>query len=476
MGFSEKFKDERELGVDAAEGSSKRRLNGAVWFFQRSSLLRKKGHLRKMVYCLSWLRCFWSDLHCPNNLPEEKMFDILSLPDDIMVDILSRLPIETIVACREVCWRWHSLTSTRQFSEIHSRRVGASSVLFFQYELPHESVESTKWGDEHPVLYVEDFGPKLADAREVCTRDYKRDGNSPEFLASCNGFLLLKLYNMSMYVICNPVTLEGGLKLTWLPHQRVSIPGFFFDESTEEYMLFLSHGGKGFQDTHYSTYNLNTKELNPLGKMRYAPDVSGIRPAIYVDGLLFLMVEHQYRDGRSHPHCSKSIMMVKVKKNEDYFTLLPHPGGRCGFISSQEKHANMRFSMETNGRLLFTEMHTKAIHVWVLKDIGKWLWGKTYVVDLDRFEFRSFLCFGDPFLSDYEPRFLGIQNGELVLHWPHRGVYLYNLQLKIVRRIRGSQLPKDSSASSVYALSCTKTLASLRDLRAPSKISRCCGC
>lgn len=45
MGFSEKFKDERELGVDAAEGSSKRRLNGAVWFFLRSSLLRKKEHL-----------------------------------------------------------------------------------------------------------------------------------------------------------------------------------------------------------------------------------------------------------------------------------------------------------------------------------------------------------------------------------------------------------------------------------------------
>uniref|UniRef100_A0A7C9EU30 F-box associated domain-containing protein n=1 Tax=Opuntia streptacantha TaxID=393608 RepID=A0A7C9EU30_OPUST len=169
-------------------------------------------------------------------------------------------------------------------------------------------------------------------------------------------------------------------------------------------------------------------------------------------------------------------MMVKVKKNADYFTLLPHPGSRCGFISSQEKHANMRLSVETNGQLLFTEMHTKAIHGWVLIDIVKWLWEKIYVVDLDRFEFRSFLCFGDPFMYDYEPHFLGIQNGELVLHWPQRGVYLYNLQLKIVRRIRGSQLRKDSSATSVYALSCAKTLASLSDLKGPSTISGCCEC
>lgn len=253
---------------------------------------------------------------------------------------------------------------------------------------------------------------------------------------------------------------------------RVSVTGFFFDESTKQYMLLLSQAGKGFLDTHYTLYNLNTRESNSLGKLRYSPDVSGVRPAIYAGGVLFFMVEHRYRDGRSHPHCSKSIMMVKVKERDNCFTLLPHPGNRCGFISSQEKHANMRLSSESDGRLLFSEMHIKAVHIWILKNKEIWSWVKAFVVDFERFEFRSLLCFGDSFMYDYEPRFLGIQNGELVLHWPHRGLFLYNLQLKSVRKIRGSLLPKDSSVTSVYALSCTKSLASLTDLGASSKTSR----
>jgi len=52
----------------------------------------------------------------------------------------------------------------------------------------------------------------------------------------------------------------------------------------------------------------------------------------------------------------------------------------------------------------------KAVHGWVLKDIVKWLCEKIYVMDLDWFELKNLLCFGDPFMYDYEPPFLGIES------------------------------------------------------------------
>ncbi|KAJ4832903.1 hypothetical protein Tsubulata_048203, partial [Turnera subulata] len=46
-----------------------------------------------------------------------------SLPDEIIIEILSRLPADFIVECRRVCKRWLVLTTTPAFAELQLMRA-----------------------------------------------------------------------------------------------------------------------------------------------------------------------------------------------------------------------------------------------------------------------------------------------------------------------------------------------------------------
>ena len=45
------------------------------------------------------------------------------LPDDIIIDILSRLLAECVLECRKVCRVWLALTSMPHFIEMHHKRA-----------------------------------------------------------------------------------------------------------------------------------------------------------------------------------------------------------------------------------------------------------------------------------------------------------------------------------------------------------------
>ncbi|KAJ4841326.1 hypothetical protein Tsubulata_039531, partial [Turnera subulata] len=60
------------------------------------------------------LACFNSKADVASALP---------LPDDVIIDILSRLPADHVLQCRRVCKRWRALTSTAYFAQLQLQRA-----------------------------------------------------------------------------------------------------------------------------------------------------------------------------------------------------------------------------------------------------------------------------------------------------------------------------------------------------------------
>ncbi|XP_017976571.1 PREDICTED: F-box protein At5g07610 [Theobroma cacao] len=125
--------------------------------------------------------------------PAKKVTDI----DDLLIEILQRLPTKTLLQFKLVSKQWLSIISSSDFSIFHTRFVlneGSlkPSVLFLDaiYRKP-------------PTKFV--FLPLNRDTKQLPLLDFM---NAPyiTIIQSCNGLLLCTYdYDNQSYFICNPV-------------------------------------------------------------------------------------------------------------------------------------------------------------------------------------------------------------------------------------------------------------------------------
>ncbi|KAJ0980569.1 hypothetical protein J5N97_008824 [Dioscorea zingiberensis] len=124
------------------------------------------------------------------------------LPNDLIVQILSRLPVKTLFRCKLVCKFWSRLPSEKYFID-----------LYFQTS------------SKNPALLLEIIHTLRTRSSYVCVdRSCGVLGVSLDFLndrvrirASCNGLLCCaSIPNRGVYYVCNPMTREFRL----LPRAR----------------------------------------------------------------------------------------------------------------------------------------------------------------------------------------------------------------------------------------------------------------
>ncbi|KAI7981820.1 hypothetical protein LOK49_Contig12G00025 [Camellia lanceoleosa] len=88
-----------------------------------------------VVQWLSWIPHLWGQLVCSDTLHKEGF--IGRLPDEIIIDILSRLPTNCVLECRKVCKKWLALTSIPYFAS--KRTAKQDDVFVFYHPLTMES-------------------------------------------------------------------------------------------------------------------------------------------------------------------------------------------------------------------------------------------------------------------------------------------------------------------------------------------------
>lgn len=135
---------------------------------------------------------------------------LLSLPDEIMFEILSRLPVESLLRFKFVCKRWYAIIKDHKFVEMNTRRDKGMTYCYSKREGETLNLD----GVEETFTYLHTF----------------------------DGLLLWKSVSSAKYYIRNPATKQIlGLPD---PHKKVWFMRIFYHSSICAYNVVSIYVGE----------------------------------------------------------------------------------------------------------------------------------------------------------------------------------------------------------------------------------------
>ncbi|KAH7843206.1 hypothetical protein Vadar_013845 [Vaccinium darrowii] len=132
---------------------------------------------------------------------------ISDLPNHILCDILSRLPLKSIFICKRVCKTWRTIIREPEFTKLHLS-TSPLSLVFYR----HGNHNNYSPSSHFEILQLHD---PLVIARRNPTMKLKTDIYFPhmnfQIVASCNGTILLSNFASNddpVMIVCNPLRVE----------------------------------------------------------------------------------------------------------------------------------------------------------------------------------------------------------------------------------------------------------------------------
>ncbi|KAI8537931.1 hypothetical protein RHMOL_Rhmol09G0062500 [Rhododendron molle] len=198
------------------------------------------------------------------------------IPHEIIFDILSRLPVKSLLRFRSVCKPWLSLISNPQFAKTHlgtkSYQGGDDDDDFTHHRLVLITHPS------HNVTGLKTYS--LETLRSVLESQQWESAVDLDYLfndldqyvvvvGSCNGLICVATRTGTIYLL-NPSTRkskrlpDSGIKR---PRHSRDLYGFGFDESNDDYkVVLISHSGGGVSaKRNVMVYTLRTDSWRQIG-------------------------------------------------------------------------------------------------------------------------------------------------------------------------------------------------------------------
>ncbi|KAB1214187.1 hypothetical protein CJ030_MR5G027198 [Morella rubra] len=158
-----------------------------------------------------------------------------SIPNDIVLDILSKLPYKSLQRFKSVCKAWRYLISSPQFLEENFFKANARNYDSSLWRCMYLASHGITHGSGPFVLETSDCN---GSAREVRVGRHLTSTSEFNFLGSCNGLLLLSRGGDDLF-IWNPcsgmnknVCCSDRFVLT---RYNIGISGLAYDSSSEDY-------------------------------------------------------------------------------------------------------------------------------------------------------------------------------------------------------------------------------------------------
>ncbi|KAI5658210.1 hypothetical protein M9H77_27003 [Catharanthus roseus] len=358
---------------------------------------------------------------------------ILFLPDDVVMEILSRMPVVDVLKCRRVCRRWNSLILTSCFSDMHRKNHSSFPMIVVQEKLYCYNMTNL-------LLLVDRLEPsrKRTKLRKFCV-----DSILPVskdlfiFRLHYDGLFVMGNLNVDRFVIFNPITRDKvNLMIPTVP--ECDVMGMFFHPLIKEYCIiwgsFVANPKPLFKMVNLSSKPF-CKDINPSaslveGRILHSKDPK-VPVVIEKDAILYWMVDNC----PENHSCEETIMAFDIKSEE--FSFVPHPGPRHQDCN-HEKHLNMQI-FKMDGHLSLLQKTTKSrsvfiIDIWSLKDSAAGLWMKIHSVPINIDQLGNVGWFDDRYFVA-----MVVVNGELFAHYRWRGwiqrIFGCNLETGIVRRM-----------------------------------------
>lgn len=236
--------------------------------------------------------------------PELNQDLLKTLPLELIIDILSRLPVRTIISCKCVDKSWLDLIETHEVVKSHlSKSVPGllashenvdGSILYRFFEFEEETADmNTECDVERHKLHYSPATPWL----DIPSRHRK------DMIGSVNGLLLWQEYtvdnpNPQGPFICNPITREY-IKLpqaqdstqsrNFRSFERIVTYGFGASEKTGQHKVLRVCGtGRTVFNYEYQVYTLGTGSWRTIDPSRGAgPSMEDYHDS-YIGSVLFL--------------------------------------------------------------------------------------------------------------------------------------------------------------------------------------------
>lgn len=337
-----------------------------------------------------------------------------SLPREIAGDILSRLPVTSLVNVKFVCRSWRKLLQD-------------SSLLVFMLFLRTTKKDPCLiLHSVHPIKhYVADFPSDDSTSNQLYVAEFSSDGDRievvkkirvptlPEFYvtASCNGLLCLchSLHSTKLFIY-NPFTMDV-LALpdsAQYPNQQVVV-GFGFSSMENDYkvvkIVYYSHRGSirpsggNLPQSSVEILSLRSLTWRILGEIPY--QIFGKRPSqVLVNGRLNWATWPIYR-------CSSARLIVSFDLSEEKFYEVPRPD--CGSLDK------FNHNLVVLGGCLSASVYRKDgyFEIWVMKEYNvKESWINLYNIDIMD---QSFENSGLHLKRSYARVICLLKNGEILL-------------------------------------------------------------
>lgn len=319
------------------------------------------------------------------------------VPDDVYFNILSRLPLHTLLVSKSVCKRWFSLIEDPIFTKIHSERSKFGTYIFERDDI---------YMDGSLRLYsINREGVASCVSANALPHCHAR-------VAHCYGLLCFRTQVNRTFLVCNPST------RAWLELPKSSCFsatfGFGFNSLRNTYVVVqLSYWG-GCQ-----VFTLGTSSWRQIDSRPVNFNISG--ESFFFNGAL---------------HWNGHGMIISFHLETEMFGVIPYPDNAVGFF--RDLHELEGCLCMISGLVVVNQ---NIFDFWLLKDYVNHVWVK--------------LSFELPLVipGKGEPRVV-IQNGEILAtshhtHPTQNYLHSYNTQNHLSNTI---ELPRSLSDKSILMI------------------------
>ncbi|CAM0147257.1 unnamed protein product [Urochloa decumbens] len=311
--------------------------------------------------------------------PKQSAAAAALLPDDALLEILSCLPAKSLCRFKCVSRSWRDLIADRLRC---TNLPQALEGFFFDGDEGGDNNDD----DDAPVVYGH-FINTLGKPAPLAS--YSFLGNVPgiqEFglLRSCNGLLLFShkrvgdTYNSLGYIVCNPAT-EQWVAVASSGFKPISLldegedPGSDSDNEigcTFTYLIFDPALSSHFQLVEFVSddcmcvveVHAYSSETGVWRHGDWTPGhgISFFAGAAFVNGMLHLSV----------------TSFVRCQADQELIVAVDGEGKKCRIIHGPEKHADVAFVGQSQGRLHCMNQHSDnaELSIWVLEDYDAQEW------------------------------------------------------------------------------------------------------
>ncbi|KAJ9564341.1 hypothetical protein OSB04_000307 [Centaurea solstitialis] len=133
-------------------------------------------------------------------------YDLHNLPDSLLLEILSRLPLKSIFRFKCVCKQWRTLISQPSFCRFYFDLKSNSSSSVMPFRILYRYVYVSKFKDVLDRFRPDSYNSSEFSVLFLSSFEEQQQSDQFKVLAVSNGLILCCLLGPLVYYICDPVT------------------------------------------------------------------------------------------------------------------------------------------------------------------------------------------------------------------------------------------------------------------------------